>query len=303
MKVKKESLGRLKRKEAITAYIFIVPMFLGLMVFSVVPFVQNILYSFRKMGTFGNGTFVGLSNYQKLLQDETFWLALRNTFFYAVVGVPLVIFFSIFFANLVNKKIRGRTLYRTLLYIPAITMPAAISILWRWILNYQYGILNFFLEKIGLQRISWLGDVHYVRWAIILVLVWSMVSYYTIIMLAAMQGIDKSYYEAARIDGASNRQLFFKITLPLLGPMIFFAIIMVTMGILQIFDFIYLMVDRTTYSYTYSMSLVTYFYECAFNKSSMRGYGAAISVVLALIIMVITIIQMIVKKYWIKTGD
>ena len=303
MKVKKESLGRLKRKEAITAYIFIAPMFLGLLVFSIGPFFQNILYSFRKMGTFGNGTFVGLSNYQKLLQDDTFWLALRNTFFYAIVGVPLVVFFSIFFANLVNKNIRGRTLYRTLLYIPAITMPAAISILWRWILNYQYGILNFFLEKIGLQRISWLGDVHYVRWAIILVLVWSMVSYYTIIMLAAMQGIDKSYYEAAKIDGATNRQLFFKITLPLLGPMIFFTMIMVTIGILQIFDFIYLMVDRTTYSYTYSMSLVTYFYECAFNKSSMRGYGAAISVVLALIIMVITIIQMIVKKYWMNTGD
>ena len=303
MKVKKESLGRLKRKEAITAYIFIAPMFLGLLVFSIGPFFQNILYSFRKMGTFGNGTFVGLSNYQKLLQDDTFWLALRNTFFYAIVGVPLVVFFSIFFANLVNKNIRGRTLYRTLLYIPAITMPAAISILWRWILNYQYGILNYLLEKIGLQRISWLGDVHYVRWAIILVLVWSMVSYYTIIMLAAMQGIDKSYYEAAKIDGATNRQLFFKITLPLLGPMIFFTMIMVTIGILQIFDFIYLMVDRTTYSYTYSMSLVTYFYVCAFNKSSMRGYGAAISVVLALIIMVITIIQMIVKKYWMKTGD
>ena len=211
MKVKKESLGRLKRKEAITAYIFIAPMFLGLLVFSIGPFFQNILYSFRKMGTFGNGTFVGLSNYQKLLQDDTFWLALRNTFFYAIVGVPLVVFFSIFFANLVNKNIRGRTLYRTLLYIPAITMPAAISILWRWILNYQYGILNYLLEKIGLQRISWLGDVHYVRWAIILVLVWSMVSYYTIIMLAAMQGIDKSYYEAAKIDGATNRQLFFKI--------------------------------------------------------------------------------------------
>ena len=303
MKVKKESLGRLKRKEAITAYIFIAPMFLGLLVFSIGPFFQNILYSFRKMGTFGNGTFVGLRNYQKLLQDDTFWLALRNTFFYAIVGVPLVVFFSIFFANLVNKNIRGRTLYRTLLYIPAITMPAAISILWRWILNYQYGILNYLLEKIGLQRISWLGDVHYVRWAIILVLVWSMVSYYTIIMLAAMQGIDKSYYEAAKIDGATNRQLFFKITLPLLGPMIFFTMIMVTIGILQIFDFIYLMVDRTTYSYTYSMSLVTYFYECAFNQSSMRGYGAAISVVLALIIMVITIIQMIVKKYWMKTGD
>ena len=303
MKVKKESLGRLKRKEAITAYIFIAPMFLGLLVFSIAPFFPTILYRFRQIGPSAHRTPLGLAQNQKLLQDDTFWLALRNTFFYAIVGVPLVVFFSIFFANLVNKNIRGRTLYRTLLYIPAITMPAAISILWRWILNYQYGILNYLLEKIGLQRISWLGDVHYVRWAIILVLVWSMVSYYTIIMLAAMQGIDKSYYEAAKIDGATNRQLFFKITLPLLGPMIFFTMIMVTIGILQIFDFIYLMVDRTTYSYTYSMSLVTYFYECAFNKSSMRGYGAAISVVLALIIMVITIIQMIVKKYWMKTGD
>ncbi len=303
MKQKSTHFNRLKRYEAGTAYLFVLPMLAGLLIFSIIPFVQNILYSFRKMGTFGEGTFVGLKNYRDLLQDETFWLALKNTFFYAIVGVPLVIILSIFFANLLNKNIRGRTIYRTLLYIPAITMPAAISILWRWILNYQYGIFNYFMEKLGLPRVSWLGDVKFVRWAIILVLVWSMVSYYTIIMLAAMQGIDRSYYEAARIDGATNRQLFFKITLPLLGPMIFFSMIMVTIGILQIFDFIYLMVDRDTLPYTYSMSLVTYFYECAFNKSSMRGYGAAISVVLAVIIMIITIIQMVVKKYWIKTEE
>ena len=303
MKIKKPTVSRLKRSEAITGYLFVLPMVIGLLTFSIIPFIQNILYSFRKMGTFGEGTFVGLKNYVDLMSDETFWLALKNTFFYAIVGVPLVIILSIFFANLLNKNIRGRTVYRTLLYIPAITMPAAISILWRWILNYQYGILNYFLELMGLERISWLGDINYVRWAIIAVLVWSMASYYTIIMLAAMQGIDKSLYEAARIDGASPRQLFWKITLPLLAPMIFFAFIMVTIGILQIYDFIYLMVDRTTFSYTYSMSLVTYFYECAFNKSSMRGYGAAISVVLAIIIMIITIFQMIAKKYWVKTGD
>ena len=249
------------------------------------------------------GTFIGLKNYQDLLKDDTFWLALQNTVFYAVVGVPLVIIFSIFLAHQINKKIRGRTIYRTLLFIPAITIPAAIGILWRWILNYQYGIFNWILEKLGFSRISWLGDVKYVRWAIILVVVWSMVSYYVIIMLAAMQGIDSSYYEAARLDGASSRQVFFKITLPMLTPMIFFSVIMVTIGILQIFDFIYLMVDRQTLSYTYSMSLVTYFYECAFNKSSMRGYGAAISVVLAAIIMVITMIQMVGKKYWVRSGE
>lgn len=301
MKKRERRLDRRRRNEMCTAYVFILPMFLGLVVFSVVPFIQNILYSFRKMGTFGDGTFIGLKNYRDLLSDETFWLALRNTAFYAVVGVPLVIIFSVFLANLLNKKMRGRTLYRTLLFIPAVTIPAAIGILWRWILNYQYGIFNWILERLGLPRISWLGDVEYVRWSIIMVVVWSMVSYYVIIMLAAMQGIDSSYYEAARLDGASNRQMFFKITLPMLTPMIFFSIIMVTIGILQIFDFIYLMVDRDTLSYTYSMSLVTYFYECAFNKSSMRGYGAAISVVLAAIIMVITIIQMIGKKYWVRS--
>ena len=303
MKLKKPVISRLKRSEAITGYLFVLPMIIGLLTFSIVPFVQNVLYSFRKMGTFGKGEFIGLKNYVDLMSDETFWVALNNTFFYAIVGVPLVIILSIFFANLLNKNIRGRTVYRTLLYIPAITMPAAISILWRWILNYQYGILNYLLELIGLDRISWLGDINFVRWSVVAVLVWSMASYYTIIMLAAMQGIDKSLYEAARIDGASPRQLFWKITLPLLSPMIFFSFIMVTIGILQIYDFIYLMLDRRAHAYTYSMSLVTYFYECAFNKSSMRGYGAAISVVLAIIIMIITIIQMVAKKYWIKTGD
>lgn len=301
--MKHKSISRMKLKEAGAGWLFILPMFAGLLMFSIVPFFQNILYSFRKMGTFGEGTFIGLANYQDLLKDDTFWLALRNTGFYAVIGVPLVVVFSVFLANLLNKKIRGRTLYRTLLYIPAITIPAAVGILWRWILNYQYGVFNYILEKLGFQRVSWLGDVKYVRWSIILVVVWSMISYYTIIMLAALQGIDRTYYEAARLDGASGRQMFFKITLPLLSPMIFFSIIMVTIGILQIFDFIYLMVDRDTLAYTYSMSLVTYFYECAFNRSSMRGYGAAISVVLALIIMVITIIQMIGKKYWVQAED
>ena len=285
-------------------YLFIAPLVIlsGVFIYYCIGF--TVATSFTDWdGISSEMDFIGLKNYQDLLKDDTFWLALQNTVFYAVVGVPLVIIFSIFLAHQINKKIRGRTIYRTLLFIPAITIPAAIGILWRWILNYQYGIFNWILEKLGFSRISWLGDVKYVRWAIILVVVWSMVSYYVIIMLAAMQGIDSSYYEAARLDGASSRQVFFKITLPMLTPMIFFSVIMVTIGILQIFDFIYLMVDRQTLSYTYSMSLVTYFYECAFNKSSMRGYGAAISVVLAAIIMVITMIQMVGKKYWVRSGE
>lgn len=303
MNKKKMGKNRQRRSEILAAYAFILPMFAGLILFSVIPFVQNILISFRKVGAFGDGVYVGLANYVKLTQDPTFWIALKNTAFYTIVGVPFVVILSIFLANLINKNIKGRALYRTLLYIPAVTIPAAIGILWRWILNYKYGVVNFALQKIGIEPIAWLGDVNYVRWSIIIVVIWSMVSYYTIIMLAAMQGISKSYYEAARIDGANNRQLFSKITLPMLSPMIFFSVIMVTIGILQIFDFIYLMVDRRTLSYTYSMSLVTYFYECAFNKSSMRGYGAAITVVLAIIIMIITIIQMAFRKRWVQSEE
>lgn len=119
MKNQARHFGRLRRAEMCTAYIFILPMFAGLLLFSIIPFIQNILYSFRKMGTFGEGTFIGLKNYQDLLKDDTFWLALQNTVFYAVVGVPLVIIFSIFLAHQINKKIRGRTIYRTLLFIPA----------------------------------------------------------------------------------------------------------------------------------------------------------------------------------------
>ena len=112
MKNQARHFGRLRRAEMCTAYIFILPMFAGLLLFSIIPFIQNILYSFRKMGTFGEGTFIGLKNYQDLLKDDTFWLALQNTVFYAVVGVPLVIIFSIFLAHQINKKIRGRTIYR-----------------------------------------------------------------------------------------------------------------------------------------------------------------------------------------------
>jgi len=303
MTAHKRRFSRMRLQEISSAYLFILPMFAGLVVFSVIPFVQNILYSFRKMGAFGEGTYIGFTNYADMLDDSLFWIALKNTFFYALIGVPLVVVLSLLLAVLVNKKIRGRTVYRTLLYIPAITIPAAIGILWRWLLNYQYGIVNWLLEKLGIPRVAWLGDERFARWSIIAVVVWSMVSYYTIIMLAALQGIDRSYIEAARIDGANRAGVFFRITLPLMTPIIFFSVIMVTIGILQIFDFIYLMIDRDSLSYTHSMSLVTYFYECAFRRSSFRGYGAAISVVLAVIILIITVIQMIGRKYWVNTGE
>lgn len=299
MNKKKHNYSARKRKEAVTGFLFIAPMMIGLIIFSAYAFFQNIYFSFNKVGAFGSPKFVGFDNYTRIFTDPNLFIALKNTLFYTVFGVSFVIIFSVLIANALNKKVKGRTFYRVCIFIPAITMPAAIGILWRWLLNYKFGIINYMLEKIGLQPVAWLSEAATVKWAILLVLVWSMVSYYVIIMLAGMQAIDPSYYEAARVDGAGPRQLFFKVTIPLLTPIILFSTIMSMIGILQIFDFIYLMIQRDTIAYQYSMSMVTYFYELAFVKD-LRGYASAVSIVLCIIIMIITIIQMYLQKYWVK---
>lgn len=297
--VKRRSLSRKKIREAGTAYLFLAPMILGLGVFFVFAFIQNIYYSFCKVGAFGPAVFIGWDNYIRLFKDPLFYVALKNTFFYTILGVPLVVGFSVIIAWLLNQKIKGQTFYRTAIFLPAITMPAAIGLLWRWLMNYQYGLVNYVIVKLGGQPVAWLSDPNTVKWAILLVLVWSMVSYQVIIMLAGLQGISKDYYEAAEIDGANKVQIFFRITLPLLSPTIFFVTIMAMIGILQIFDFIFLMIQRSTVAYQYAMSLVSYFYEIAFTQN-IRGYASAISVVLFLIILVITAVQFIGQKYWVN---
>jgi multiple sugar transport system permease protein len=299
MSKKKRNYSARKRKEAATGLLFIAPMMIGLIIFSAYAFFQNIYFSFSKVGTFGKPKFIGFDNYIRAFTDPNFFIALKNTLFYTVFGVFFVIVFSVLIANSLNKKVKGRTFYRVCIFIPAITMPAAIGILWRWLLNYKFGIINYILEKFGFEPVAWLSEAATVKWAILLVLVWSMVSYYVIIMLAGMQAIDSSYYEAARVDGAGPLQLFFKVTIPLLTPIIFFSTIMSMIGILQIFDFIYLMIQRDTIAYQYSMSMVTYFYELAFVKD-LRGYASAVSILLCIIIMIITVIQMNLQKFWVK---
>ena len=299
MSTNKLKFSRRKVKEAGAAYLFIAPMVIGLLIFYFFAFIQNIYFSFNKVGAFGPPTFVGWSNYIRLFNDPLFWTALKNTLFYTVLGVPLVVGFSVVIAWLLNQKIKGQTLYRTAIFLPAITMPAAIGLLWRWLMNYQYGLLNYIIVKLGGQPIAWLSDPNTVKWAILIVLVWSMVSYQVIIMLAGLQGISKIYYEAAEIDGANKMQIFFKVTLPLLSPTIFFVTIMSMINILQIFDFIFLMIQRNTVAYQYSMSLVSYFYEIAFTQN-IRGYASAISVVLFLIILAITAVQCVAQKYWVN---
>lgn len=281
-----------------SAYLFIAPLFLGLIVFYVYAFVRNIFLSFNDVGVFGESEFVGLQNFRDLFQDPIFRRATVNTFFYAGVGVPLVVLISIGLAWLLNQKLKGMVFYRTAIFIPAITLPAAIGLLWRWLYNSQYGLINYLLDLVGIPPQAWLGDTELVRWSILIVLVWASVSYMVIILLAGLQRIPSMYLEAAQIDGANTRQIFQKITLPLLSPTIFFVTVVSMIGMLQVFDFIFLMIRSESVAYQYAISLVTYFYESAF-ALNLRGYGAAISVILLAIIFAITALQFSLQKRWV----
>ncbi|HOG59991.1 MAG TPA: sugar ABC transporter permease [Flexilinea sp.] len=300
MAIKNTFMKKSARKEARTGYLMIAPLMIGLLIFSVRSFFVNFYYSFTNKSAFGNPKFIGLANYEKLFHSDKFYAALGNTFLYVLLCVPFVIAISLLLAVLLNKGINLTGFYRTLIFIPAVTMPAAIGLIWKWILNYEFGLLNAIIRILGGQPQAWLSDPNYVLLSVSAVLIWADVSLRMIVFLAGLQNIPKSLYEAAEIDGANNRTKFFKITLPMLSPTIFFVTLMEIIGVFQIFDFIYLMIPMNSSGMPAARSLVSYFYEEAFVRNN-RGYGSAITVILFIIIFIITMIQMKLQKKWVFT--
>lgn len=290
--------NNLSFREAIAGYLFIAPLFLGLFIFYIAAFFGNFYDSFTNKSSFGTPKFIGVDNYVKLFSDQKFYRATLNTFLYVIICVPLVVILSTALGALLNAKIKGKGFFRTLIFLPAVTLPAAIGLLWKWIFNYEFGILNAIIVFFGGNPIAWLSDPSVVLISISVVFIWSTVSYQMIIILAGLQGVSKSYYEAAEIDGASSMQSFFKISIPLISPSIFFVTVTSTINVFQMFDYIYLMIPQSSSGVVASRSLVTFFFEEAFIKFN-KGYGAAISMVLFVLILIVTIIQLRMQKKWV----
>lgn len=289
-----------KIKEALWGLFFIAPVTLGLIVFYFYPFFQVIADSFYKIGAFDRRQgFVGLENYREMLQDAQMWQTLGNTFKYVIVIVPSTLLLSLLIAVLLNTKIKGLSIFRVIYFLPAITMAAAVSMVWRLIFNGDYGVINGVLTSLGMDKVAWLSDKSTALLCICCVAVWSNVGYYMIILLAGIQGISKSYYEAADIDGATGFQKFKSITVPLLTPTIFYVLIMVIISTFQTFDQIYLMIERKSIAIQHTQSVVMYFYRTAFEYSN-KGYASAIAVFLFVIIMAITAFQMKMQKKWVN---
>lgn len=295
---KKYKLGKKDLKDYGWAYLMIAPTIIGLIILNVWPIIQTFWLSLHKTGDFGSNQFAGLDNYKHLLQDKAVIQATINTFKYTIVAVPVGIILSLIVAVLLNSHIKGKSIYRTIYFLPIVSAPAAIAMVWRWMYNSEFGLFNYLLSLISIKGPSWLTDSKLALGSIIVVGIWSTLGYNMVILLAGLQEIPGTFYEAAEIDGASPVRQFFSITLPLVSPTMFFVVVTTVISSLQVFDYIFMMIDRTNVAMEKTQSLVYLFYKYSFVMND-KGYGSTIVMFLLAIIMIITVFQLYFQKKWV----
>ncbi|REE55451.1 carbohydrate ABC transporter membrane protein 1 (CUT1 family) [Paenibacillus taihuensis] len=231
-------------RNTLKGLLFASPWLIGFLGLTLYPIVMSFYYGFTSFNAFQPPKFVGLDNYTELFHDDLFWKSMRNTLFITLLGTPLNLAFALLAALLLNLKVRGMAAYRTLFYMPTIVPIAASTLLWIWILNGQYGLLNTLLSKLGLYAPSWLGDPVYTKPSLLIMGVWA-VGNVIVIFLAALQDVSAALYEAAEIDGASTLRKFFHITLPGISPIILFQLIMQLINGFQYFSQAYLVIGSS----------------------------------------------------------
>jgi len=295
----KKKISKSTLNEWMWGYIMILPTFIGLMVLNIIPAIQTLILSFQKSGSFGKSTWTGLDNYRKLVQDPNVLQATFNTFKYAIMVVPATAIISLIVAVLLNKKMKGVSVYRTIYFLPMVAAPAAIAMVWRWLYNSEYGLINYTLSLVGMKGPNWIADPNVALISIVIIGIWSTIGYNMILLLAGLQEIPRDYYEAANIDGASAIRQFFKITIPLVSPTMFFVVVTSIMSAFQVFDVIFMLIDQGNPAIEKTQSLVYLFYKHSFILND-KGYGAAIIMLLLAIIMVVTVIQVKLQKKWVN---
>lgn len=277
------------------AYFLVAPTIIGLIVLNIYPFFNTIFLSlYKKQGLVGM-RFAGLDNYSKMFADSLTWQTTGNTLLYTLYTVPIGIAIALVLAVLLNNRIKFKNLFRGIYFLPIVVAPAAIAMVWRWILNAEFGIFNQFLALFGVQPIVWMATPGVTLVATAIIGVWSSVGYDVILLLAGLQSIPRVLYEAADIDGVNAWQRFFYITLPQLSPVIFFTLVLRTMSALKQFDTIYLLVQKANPAFRSTQTLMLQFFNEAFQKHN-QGYASAIVIWTFAIIMLFTVLQFIGEK-------
>jgi multiple sugar transport system permease protein len=288
-------VGMTKKKTAFWVAVFLLPNLIGFLTFIVFPLLSSLAISFTNWDLISTMEFVGIDNYKHLIADKEFWAAFTHTITFIIGYLPLVMIFGLACALMLNRKLKLRAFFRAAYFLPVVTSWVAVSLVWKWLFNPSYGLINYFLSFVGIEELNWLQDESLAMPAIIITSVWKDIGFVMVLFLGGLQNISTSYYEAADIDGANSWKKFWNITLPLLTPTTFFVTIISLINSFQVFDQVMIMTEGGPGGAT--NVLVQNIYNHAFRYFEM-GYASAMSWILFIVIFVITLIQMKMQKRW-----
>ncbi len=291
-------ISRSALRENILGYLWISPWLIGFFIFTAGPMVASMVFSLQNYRIINEPQFIGLQNYvTALTEDKVFWPSLGRTFYYMLASVPLGLLGSLLLASLLNQRVRGESIFRTLFYLPSLTPAAAAALLWVWLLHYEVGLVNYILSLIGIKGPPWLASTRWAIPALILISLWSgMGGGRMIIFLAGLQGVPQELYEASEIDGANRFHRFRHITLPMISPTIFFNLVLGIIGALQVFTTAYITTKGGPGRATWFFAL--HIFTHAFEYFDM-GYASALAWCMFLLLMVFTIVQLRLSDMWV----
>ena len=289
-----------KRRELfskIEPWLYLSPFLIFIIVFTLYPVINVFTISFKENYSYLRGTFkaINFENYKYVLTDDKFTSGLRNTALYVLFVVPVSTAIALFFANLLNKKVRGSAIFQTAFFLPMVTSVTAVGLIWRLMYNQQYGIINWVLTKFGIEKIGWVTESRWSLLALIIFGTWNILPFTIIILLSGMQNINETYYTVARVDGAKPMRIFFRITVPLLSPTIFLVCIVNTISCFKVFSELYPLFYGKPGPY-YNLYTVVYYIRYAMMEKRKYGYAAAAAVILFLCIFVVPLLELYLKK-------
>ena len=278
-------------------WLYLMPFLVFAAVFIIYPIINVFLLSFLKNYNALRGTFdsVSFDNYAKVLSDEKFRSALKNTVLYVLFVVPISTALAVVFATLLNSKIKGIWIFQTAFFMPLVTSVTAVGLIWRFMYNQQYGVINFILSKFGIEKIGWLTDSRWSLPALVIFGIWNILPFTIILLISGLQNINELYYTAARVDGARSVRIFFRITVPLLSPTIFLVSIINTISCFKVFSELFPLFNAKPGPY-YNLYTVVYYIRYAMMEKRKYGYAAAAAVILFFCVMIFTLIQLFIKK-------
>lgn len=286
-------------KDIMEILLYLSPFLIGIFIFTVYPFVNVIFISFQEEYDFLSKEFsaYGLENYRFILEDPNFLSSLKNTAIYMFTVVPLATALSVVIAVLLNQKIKFPGMFQTAYFMPLVTSVTALGLVWKWMFNFDYGIINYLLSFFNVDAINWLNDPTYNLPALIIYGVWSVLPFTVILLLAGLQNINQQYYTAAKIDGAKSFRIFFRITVPLLAPTIGLVLIINTINTSKVFDELFPLFNGQPGA-GYSLYTVVYYLYDMFYVKWELGLAAASAVILFAFVSILTFIQLFIQRKW-----